>query len=243
MQEIPGQAIPSTSARQFTYKQNARFYTFPSSRSGLRGPIRYQQSPKKEGKAYLALYGCSLTRAVHLDLLSSLQISDFLASLKRFIARRGRPEIIYSDNGSTFKAAAKWLQKVHKDEKCHAFLAENSIKWKFNLSRAPWWGGQFERLIGLFKNAFYKSISNGMLRFPELEEVVLDVEVALNNRPLSYLEADVQLPVLTPNSLFHINPSHLPELQSHHVPDKDLRKRARYLSKCKDVMWNRWTRE
>ena len=102
------------------------------------GPIRYQQNPKKEGKAYLALYGCSLTRAVYLDLLSSLQISDFLASLKRFIARRGRPEIIYSDNGSTFKAAAKWLQKVHQDEKCHAFLAENSIKWKFNLSRAPW---------------------------------------------------------------------------------------------------------
>ena len=82
-----------------------------------------------------------------------------------------------------------------------------------------------------------------MLRFPELEEVVLDVEVALNNRPLSYLEDEVQLPVLTPNSLLHINTSHLPELQSHHVPDKDLRKRARYLSKCKDVMWNRWTRK
>ena len=106
------------------------------------GPIRLQQSPKKEGKAYLVLYACSLTRAVHLDLLSSLQTSDFLASLKRFIARRGRPEIIYSDNGSTFKAATKWLQKVHTDEKCHAFLAENSIKWKFNLSRAPWWGGE-----------------------------------------------------------------------------------------------------
>ena len=100
------------------------------------GPIRFQQSPKKEGKAYLVLYACSLTRAVHLDLLSSLQTSDFLASLRRFIARR--PEIIYSDNKSTFEPAAKWLQKVHIDEKCHAFLAENSIKWKFNLSRAPW---------------------------------------------------------------------------------------------------------
>ena len=152
------------------------------------------------------------------DLLSSLQISVFLASLKRFIARRERPEIIYSDNGSTFKAAAKWLQKVHQDEKCHAFLTKNSIKWKFNLSRAPWWAGQFKRLIGLFKNAFYKSIGNGMLRFPELEEVVLDVEVTLKNRSLSYLEDDVHLPVLTTNSLLHINPRHLP------VPDKDLRK-------------------
>lgn len=111
------------------------------------GPIRFQQSPKKEGKAYLVLYACSLTRAVHLDLLSSLQTSDFLASLRRFIAPRGRPENIYSDNKSTFELAAKWLQKVHIDEKCHAFLAENSIKWKFNLSRAPWWGGQFDWLL------------------------------------------------------------------------------------------------
>lgn len=105
------------------------------------------------------------------------------------------------------------------------------------------WGGQFERLIGLFKNSFYKSIGNGTLRFPELEEVVLDVEVALNNRLFNYLEEDVQLSVLTPSSMLHINPSHLPELQSHHVPDKDLRKRARYLSICKDMVWNRWTRE
>ena len=69
---------------------------------------------------------------------------------------------------------------------------------------------------------------------------MLDVEVALNNRPLNYLWDDVQLPVLTPKAMLHINPSHRPELQSHHVPNKDLRKRARYLSKCKDVLWNRW---
>jgi len=43
-------------------------------------------------------------------------------------------------------------------------------------------------LIGFFKNAFYKSIGNGTLRFPELEKVVLDQEVALNNRPLNYLK-------------------------------------------------------
>ena len=74
------------------------------------GPIRYRLSTKKESKAYLylylslylylysVLYGCSLTRAVHLDLVKSLETTEFLASLKRFIARRRRPEIIYSDN-------------------------------------------------------------------------------------------------------------------------------------------------
>ena len=59
-----------------------------------------------------------------------------------------------------------------------------------------------------------------MLRWAELEEVVLDVEVAHNNRPLRYLEDDVKLPVLNPHSLLHINPSYLRELN--HLPDKDL---------------------
>ena len=72
---------------------------------------------------------------------------------------------------------------------------------------------------------------------------MLDVEVALSNRPLGYLEDDVELPVLTPHSMLYMNPNYLPELEVHHVPDKDLRKRAKYLTKCKEVMWNRWTRE
>ena len=207
------------------------------------GPIRYTSKAKTESKAYLALYACSLTRSVHLDLLKSLETSEFIGSLKRFIARRGRPEIIYSDNGSTFKAADKWLKRVQQDERFHALLAGLTIKWQFNLSRAPWLGGQFERLIGLFKAAFYKTIGNGTLRWAELEEVVLDVEVALNSRPLTYLHEDVQLPVLTPNAMLHIDSNHLPELQPYHLPEKDLRKRAKFLLKCKEVMWKRWTAE
>ena len=131
---------------------------------------------------------------MHLELVKSLETDNFIMCFKKFIARRGRPELIYSDNGTTFKAAAKWLQTVRRDEKFNDNLAELDIKWRFNLSRAPWWvggGGGFERLIGLFKRAFYKSIENGTLNWSELEEVVLDIEMALNNRPLTYLEDDI----------------------------------------------------
>ena len=86
----------------------------------------------------------------------------------------------------TFKAAAKWIQLVRQDEKLNSLLANMSIEWRFNLSRALWWGGQFERLIGLFKSSFYKSIGNGILTWSELEEVVLDIEIAMNNPPLCY---------------------------------------------------------
>ena len=207
------------------------------------GPIRYQTKAKATRKAYLVLFGCSLTRAVHLELLKSLEVTEFLPSLKRLIARRGRPKVIYSDNAKTFKAAERWLKRAQKDEALHAFLTDYTIKWRFNLSRAPWWGGQFERLIGLFKRAFYKSIGNGNLTWEELDEIVIDIEIALNNRPLTYLEDDVTLPVLTPNSMLNINPSVLPELKPNYIEERDLRKRAKFLRKCKEVMWRRWTRE
>ena len=95
----------------------------------------------------------------------------------------------------------------------------------------------------MFKRAFHKSIGNGILSFKELENVVLDVEVALNDRPLSYLEDDIELPVLTPATMLGINPSQLPELKPRHLDEKDLRKRAKMLKECKRAMWKRWSRE
>ena len=73
-------------------------------------------------------------------------------------------------------------------------------------------GGGVERLIGLIKTALNKSIGKGMLTWAELCEVALDLEIALNNRPLCYLEDDVQLPVLTPNPLLFLRSNQLPEL-------------------------------
>ena len=78
-----------------------------------------------------------------------------------------------------------------KDEKISGFLTQQRIDWKFNLSHAPWWGGQFERLIGLLKGSLFKTIGNGLLSWMELQKVLLDVEVALNNRPLDYVEDDI----------------------------------------------------
>ena len=207
------------------------------------GPLRYRVSKQREGKAYVLLYACSLTRGVYLDLLPNLETAECLTSIKQFIARRGRPERIYSDNGRTFVGAAKWMRAVMKDERLQNYLSTNEIKWQFNLSRAPWWGGQFERMIGLVKSALNKTIGNGMLRWKELQEVLLDVEVTLNSRPLSYVENDVQLPILTPNSMLFMQSNVLPELEPHRIQTADLRKRAKHLLKCKQAMWRRWSQE
>ena len=93
------------------------------------------------------------------------------------------------------------------------------------------------------KGAFYKTVGQGQLSWDELSEVLLDVEIVLNNRPLSYAEDDIQLPTLTPNALLFIKSNILPELQSYHLKEKDLRKRAKFLQRSKDAIWRRWSSE
>lgn len=104
------------------------------------GPLKYRDKGK-DLKSSIVLYSCSLTRAVFLELLPSLETREFIKSFKRMIARRGRPSLVYSDNGSTFVAAAKWLKLVWKDEELNDFLRNHESSWRFNLSRGPWWGG------------------------------------------------------------------------------------------------------
>ena len=89
----------------------------------------------------------SVQSLVPLEVLPNLETTTFVGSLKRMIARRGRPTTTFSDNGRTFVGAAKWLKAIQRDEQLQVYLAEEQITSVFNLSRAPWWGGQFERLI------------------------------------------------------------------------------------------------
>ena len=207
------------------------------------GPIKYVTKRKKEAKTYILLFACGLTRAVYIELLPDQTVDQFIPCLKRFVARRGRPNKIYSDNAKTFTTTSKWIRDIMKDEKLNEFLVNQGIVWQFNLSRAPWWGAQFERIIGLTKQAMYKVIGNARLKLNELEEILLDVEITLNNRPLSYVEDDVQLPLLTPNMMLLGQKNALLEQEVTRIKDKDLRRRAKYLQRCRDNLWRRWKTE
>ena len=206
------------------------------------GPIYYRSKIKRDLKAYILLFSCSVSRAVYLELTPNLITSEFIRCLKRLIARRGRPKIIYSDNAKTFKAGAKLLHKINKDEKWHTYLSEEQIVWKFNLPRAPWWGGQFERLIVLTKESLYKSIGRSQLTYSELEEILLEVEINMNNRTLTYVEDDIQFNVLTPNSMIlgrdvrQIDDTAIDETEN-------WTKRQRYVNRCKENAWKRWRNE
>ena len=62
------------------------------------------------------------------------------------------------------------------------YLIKEEIKWKFNLSRAPWWGGELERMVDLVRQCLYKITGKANLSQKKFEEIVMDIEVTLNNR-------------------------------------------------------------
>ena len=110
------------------------------------GPLKYRISKKEEGKAYVLIFTCASSRAVHLELTKSQTTEEFIQKLNAFITRRTRPQRIVSDNAATFRATAAWIKKITKDEMLHNVLASQAITWQFNLSKSPWWGGMYERV-------------------------------------------------------------------------------------------------
>jgi len=90
-------------------------------------------------KAYICLFTCAVTRAIHLELVSNKTVERFLLALRRMVARRGMCSIIWSDNAKTFKGASKELDRcwrvLEADEMSLAF-SEKRIEWKFIAERA-----------------------------------------------------------------------------------------------------------
>ena len=149
------------------------------------GPIYYRTKTKKES---ILIFSCSVSRAVHLELISNTTTQEFIKCLKRLIARRGKFGTIYSDNAKSFQAAAKWLKQIIKSEQLHKHLTKGNINWKIILPKAPWWGGHFERLIGVIKHALYKSLGRTSLHCSNLKEVELHVHCSVE---LTYIEQDI----------------------------------------------------
>ena len=104
---------------------------------------------------------------IFLKLIPNTSTKEFIKCLKRLIARRGKSGTIYSDNAKSFQAVAKWLKQIIKSEQSHEHLTKENINWKFNLPKAPWWGGHFERLIGVIKQVLYKSLGRTSLCWSE----------------------------------------------------------------------------
>ncbi|XP_029178618.1 uncharacterized protein LOC114946335 [Nylanderia fulva] len=167
-------------------------------------------------KAYIALFICLATRAIHLELVSDYSTAAFLNAFQRFCARRGLPEVMYSDNGTTFAGADKELSQAYRDAQSDVnflnFIVSDNITWSFIPPHAPHFGGLWEAGVKSVKYHLRRILGNHTLTFEELTTVLCKVEACLNSRPLCPLTDSIDdFEVLTPGhfligSAITINP-------------------------------------
>ncbi|XP_064482812.1 uncharacterized protein LOC135395646 [Ornithodoros turicata] len=103
----------------------------------------------KAEQSYILIVTCAVTRAIHLELTKSMSAEDFMQAFIRFIARRGVPLKIYSDNFLTFKRVRRdlTLARLSQDFQVTGLLTSNRVTWRFIAERAAWRGSFWERFV------------------------------------------------------------------------------------------------
>ena len=211
----------------------------------LMGPLTVKQG-RNNLKRYVVLFTCLASRAVHLEVAQSLEASAFIQAFQRFISRRGKPRIMFSDNGTNFRGAEIELNKGIKawnSQQMQTCLRQKEIEWRFNTPACSHAGGVWERLIRSVRKHFRLVVGETKLDDFELVTFAAEVERILNDRPLTDVSTDPDdLTALTPSMLLHgiIQPS----LPADVCTKKDLyRKSWQKGQALADQFWSRWLEE
>ncbi|UYV79284.1 hypothetical protein LAZ67_17001905, partial [Cordylochernes scorpioides] len=141
----------------------------------LGGPLYLEDGQK----VWFVIFTCGVYRAVHLELVTSLSTEALVGAVERFVARRGCPAVIYSDNGTNLVGLRNELYRVN-------FL----VKWKLNPPGAPWWGGWIERIVGLTKKLLRRLLGKRVVNYEEMVTILENCERVINARPLTYIAED-----------------------------------------------------
>ena len=209
------------------------------------GPIAVKRGRGRE-KRYGCLFTCLSSRAVHIEVVESLDTDSFINCLQRFIARRGLPELIRSDNGRNFVGAERELRQglqAWEQEKIEGDLSEKGVRWIFNTPTASHMGGVWERQIRSVRRILSRLVREQVMSSEVLTTLLVTAEGILNNRPLTAASSDPSdLEPLTPNHLLIHRPARAPP-GLYADGDSRREKRWRQVLHLADVFWRRWTRE
>lgn len=198
----------------------------------------------KTTKGYVAVFVCMATKAVHIELVSDLTSSSFIAALRRMAARRGTPGHMYSDNGTNFVGANNILQQEHEKLKqifSNSFLSEITemeIIWHFNAPSWPSAAGLMESGVRRLKFHLKRVIGEQKLTFEELSTVLAQIEGCLNSRPLCPLSENPDDDCLTPAHFLASGP-----VLTIFETERDLRTRWQLAQRVFQDVWNRWKNE
>jgi len=155
-------------------------------------------------------------------------------------------------------SAAEDLRALFESSTIQEGLGRQGVEWRFIPCRAPWYGGYWERLIGLTKNALKKTLGRAYVTLSSLQTIIVEIEAHLNNRPLTYVSSDLNEPEpLTPSHLLYgriIDTVPHSATTEDEVTDEDfqeagsklhntLSKKAKAQALIIQQFWNRWKRE
>jgi len=144
------------------------------------GPLIYRQS-RIVCKAWGLLFTCLCTCCIHVEIVTSLDLNSFRLAFSRFTNLRGAVDVMYSDNGTTFRAALDKLPNLLGSTQFNNFLCKRNISWVRIPPYAPSQGGSWEAMVKLFKNALYQVLDNSR-RKPSLSGVARGGEEAVRPR-------------------------------------------------------------
>jgi len=139
-------------------------------------------------KKYFAVFVCFASKSVHL-------------AFKSFIARRGVPHRVHSDNATNFLGARnelRSLQSAFEDQQSQfqLFVVEKGIEMK------PHFGGLWEAAVKSAKEILVRQVADASLTEAEVRVYLADTEAVLNSPPLTPTSTD-------PNEGEALTPGHL----------------------------------
>lgn len=205
---------------------------------------------QKSRKAYLCLFTCMTTRALHLEVASDLSTASFLSALNRFLSRRGPIECLYTDNATNFVGAKSYLSELYQflSQEYHPYwekvLSDHKITMKTIPCRAPHFGGCWESEVKSVKTHLFKVVGQQILTYDELNTVLAQVEALLNSRPLYALSSDPSEPTaLTPAHFLNTKP--LVFFPAREVTESRLHLISRHelTDQLVQSFWKRWRNE
>ncbi|KAL6416564.1 hypothetical protein ACFW04_013921 [Cataglyphis niger] len=216
------------------------------------GPIQLRTTKgrgHRSYKAFIAVFVCLSTKAVHLEVVSDYSADAFLAALRRFTARRGLCRSLQSDCGTNFVGADAQLRAFFTasnpaQRRIADQLANDRIQWRFNPPSAPHFGGLWEAAVKSLKHHLRRVLGESTLTYEEMSTLLAQIEACMNSRPLQALSDD-------PDDLAALTPGHflvgtaLNALPEPCLVDAPIGRHSRWqlLQKMRDHFWDRWSRE
>ena len=130
--KVEGKPFPSLKTPPFPKSRLTGDHAFQATGVDYAGPIYVRGTNQQPSKMHICLFTCANIRAVHLELVEDLSAEAFIRAFKRFINRRGVPELMIFDNAKNFKAALveiiRTKNKILEAEKTQHFFASHGIK-------------------------------------------------------------------------------------------------------------------